>query len=160
MNSDLRNRRGKEVPIDHRDIACAGESSVSRFPWRGRERTEHKNFTLRISIERRGFGNSLAQATLSVGEIRPQISLPSPHSSSSTLFSSCSLFDSPRRSPSVSPNCAASLGFDSGLHSTGRRRICIAMVQQAAQGAPVIYAKEMERLSAKESLLLPVSIGV
>lgn len=28
------------------------------------------------------------------------------------------------------------------------------MVQQAAQGAPAIYAKEMERLSAKESLLL------
>ncbi|KAL5141959.1 putative plastid-lipid-associated protein 13, chloroplastic [Glycine soja] len=31
---------------------------------------------------------------------------------------------------------------------------CRAMVQQAVQGAPAAYAKEMERLSAKESLLL------
>ncbi|KAJ4705568.1 Plastid-lipid associated protein PAP / fibrillin family protein [Melia azedarach] len=31
---------------------------------------------------------------------------------------------------------------------------CHAMVQQAVQGAPAAYAKEMERLSAKESLLL------
>jgi len=36
-------------------------------------------------------------------------------------------------------------------------RVCRAMVQQAVQGAPAIYAKEMERLSAKESLLLAVS---
>ncbi|ESR43116.1 hypothetical protein CICLE_v10012319mg [Citrus x clementina] len=36
-----------------------------------------------------------------------------------------------------------------------RRRLrCKAMVQQAVQGAPAAYAKEMERLSAKESLLL------
>lgn len=33
-------------------------------------------------------------------------------------------------------------------------RICRAMVQQTLQGAPAAYAKEMERLSAKESLLL------
>lgn len=39
-----------------------------------------------------------------------------------------------------------------------RRRLwCKAMVQQAVQGAPAAYAKEMERLSAKESLLLAVS---
>ncbi|MED6203885.1 putative plastid-lipid-associated protein 13, chloroplastic [Stylosanthes scabra] len=39
-----------------------------------------------------------------------------------------------------------------GLHA---RRTCVrAMVQQAVQGAPAAYAKEMERLSAKESLLL------
>lgn len=36
-------------------------------------------------------------------------------------------------------------------------RVCRAMVQQAVQGAPAAYAKEMERLSAKESLLLAVS---
>ena len=36
-------------------------------------------------------------------------------------------------------------------------RVCRAMVQQAVQGAPATYAKEMERLSAKESLLLAVS---
>ncbi|PON45331.1 Plastid lipid-associated protein/fibrillin conserved domain containing protein [Trema orientale] len=37
----------------------------------------------------------------------------------------------------------------------GRRLACRAMVQQAVQGgAPAAYAKEMERLSAKESLLL------
>ncbi|KAK9265541.1 hypothetical protein L1049_007593 [Liquidambar formosana] len=35
-----------------------------------------------------------------------------------------------------------------------RTRVCRAMVQQTVQGAPAIYAKEMERLSAKESLLL------
>lgn len=33
-------------------------------------------------------------------------------------------------------------------------RVCRAMVQQAVQGASATYAKEMERLSAKESLLL------
>lgn len=33
------------------------------------------------------------------------------------------------------------------------------MVQQAVQGAPAAYAKEMERLSAKESLLLAVSLS-
>jgi hypothetical protein len=32
------------------------------------------------------------------------------------------------------------------------------MVQQAVHGAPAAYAKEMERLSAKESLLLAVSL--
>ncbi|RDX88422.1 putative plastid-lipid-associated protein 13, chloroplastic [Mucuna pruriens] len=38
--------------------------------------------------------------------------------------------------------------------STRRWRCIRAMVQQAVQGAPAAYAKEMERLSAKESLLL------
>ncbi|KAG2683310.1 hypothetical protein I3760_10G026400 [Carya illinoinensis] len=38
--------------------------------------------------------------------------------------------------------------------SIGRRSFFRAMVQQAVQGAPAAYAKEMERLSAKESLLL------
>ncbi|GJY13510.1 probable plastid-lipid-associated protein 13, chloroplastic [Tanacetum coccineum] len=42
-----------------------------------------------------------------------------------------------------------------------RYGVCKAMVQQqnsaAAQGASATYAKEMERLSAKESLLLAVS---
>ncbi|KAB1226702.1 putative plastid-lipid-associated protein 13, chloroplastic [Morella rubra] len=36
----------------------------------------------------------------------------------------------------------------------GRRSVLRAMVQQAVPGAPAAYAKEMERLSAKESLLL------
>ncbi|XP_068308645.1 probable plastid-lipid-associated protein 13, chloroplastic [Pyrus communis] len=35
-----------------------------------------------------------------------------------------------------------------------QRSVCRAMVQQAVPGAPAAYAKEMERLSAKESLLL------
>ncbi|KAK4800524.1 hypothetical protein SAY86_021011 [Trapa natans] len=38
-----------------------------------------------------------------------------------------------------------------------RGRPLVAMVKQAVQGAPAAYAKEMERLSAKESLLLAVS---
>ncbi|KAG5006789.1 hypothetical protein JHK85_025331 [Glycine max] len=37
---------------------------------------------------------------------------------------------------------------------SNKRWGCRAMVQQAVQGAPAAYAKEMERLSAKESLLL------
>ncbi|CAM8933163.1 unnamed protein product [Rhodiola kirilowii] len=35
-----------------------------------------------------------------------------------------------------------------------RSRVCRAMVQEVVLGAPASYAKEMERLSAKESLLL------
>ncbi|CAN0927636.1 hypothetical protein LINGRAHAP2_LOCUS36014 [Linum grandiflorum] len=43
----------------------------------------------------------------------------------------------------------------SSRHTVRLRMPCRAMVQQAAQqGAPAAYAKEMERLSAKESLLL------
>ncbi|KAL5545464.1 hypothetical protein UlMin_005151 [Ulmus minor] len=42
----------------------------------------------------------------------------------------------------------------SGGRRLNRRLACKAMVQQAVQGAPAAYAKEMERLSAKESLLL------
>lgn len=34
--------------------------------------------------------------------------------------------------------------------------ICRAMVQETAQGIPSVYAREMERLSAKESLILAV----
>ncbi|OAY40603.1 probable plastid-lipid-associated protein 13, chloroplastic [Manihot esculenta] len=39
-------------------------------------------------------------------------------------------------------------------HRSSRKMAFTAMVQQAVQGAPATYAKEMERLSAKESLLL------
>ncbi|KAK9129017.1 hypothetical protein Syun_017814 [Stephania yunnanensis] len=42
----------------------------------------------------------------------------------------------------------------SGLSWRRRGGACRAMVQQAVQGASANYAKEMERLSAKESLLL------
>ncbi|KAF3442642.1 hypothetical protein FNV43_RR16558 [Rhamnella rubrinervis] len=42
----------------------------------------------------------------------------------------------------------------SGSRIIGQRSVCRAMVQEAVHGAPAIYAKEMERLSAKESLLL------
>lgn len=38
------------------------------------------------------------------------------------------------------------------------RRSCRAMVQQTLEGPSAAYAKEMERLSAKESLLLAVSL--
>ncbi|XP_022158350.1 probable plastid-lipid-associated protein 13, chloroplastic [Momordica charantia] len=66
------------------------------------------------------------------------------------------------RSPPLPPNTVPSLVLCSRLPYSGRcsrrrllrRQPCRAMVQQAAQGAPAIYAKEMERLSAKESLLL------
>ncbi|XVF07362.1 hypothetical protein REPUB_Repub06bG0131900 [Reevesia pubescens] len=46
-------------------------------------------------------------------------------------------------------------GRSYGGRQNRRRMACRAMVQQAVQGgAPAAYAKEMERLSAKESLLL------
>uniref|UniRef100_A0A1J3D6X8 Putative plastid-lipid-associated protein 9, chloroplastic n=1 Tax=Noccaea caerulescens TaxID=107243 RepID=A0A1J3D6X8_NOCCA len=38
-----------------------------------------------------------------------------------------------------------------------RRMICRAMVQETAQGIPSVYAREMERLSAKESLILALN---
>lgn len=48
----------------------------------------------------------------------------------------------------------------SGVWRNRRRMGCKAMVQQTVQGgAPATYAKEMERLSAKESLLLAVSFS-
>uniref|UniRef100_A0A7N0UWE1 Plastid lipid-associated protein/fibrillin conserved domain-containing protein n=1 Tax=Kalanchoe fedtschenkoi TaxID=63787 RepID=A0A7N0UWE1_KALFE len=66
-------------------------------------------------------------------------------------------FNSPMSLPWISflpnPPHAASPGNQSRL-SCRRSRVCRAMVQQAVQGAPASYAKEMERLSAKESLLL------
>ncbi|KAK7355105.1 hypothetical protein VNO80_14350 [Phaseolus coccineus] len=50
----------------------------------------------------------------------------------------------------------SSLTLSAPQRASTRRsfRVCRAMVQQAVQGAPAAYAKEMERLSAKESLLL------
>ncbi|XP_031281513.1 probable plastid-lipid-associated protein 13, chloroplastic isoform X2 [Pistacia vera] len=62
-------------------------------------------------------------------------------SSSYSSITSTSLFVTPIRSPYN----------DRKLRREFR---CTAMVQQAVQGAPATYAKEMERLSAKESLLL------
>ncbi|EOA27601.1 hypothetical protein CARUB_v10023741mg [Capsella rubella] len=41
-----------------------------------------------------------------------------------------------------------------GWRSSCRRRGLRAMVQETVQGSPSVYAREMERLSAKESLLL------
>ncbi|KAJ6406876.1 hypothetical protein OIU84_010398 [Salix udensis] len=42
-----------------------------------------------------------------------------------------------------------------GRRNSGYRRMaCTAMLKKSVHGAPAIYAKEMERLSAKESLLL------
>ncbi|XP_010524500.1 PREDICTED: probable plastid-lipid-associated protein 13, chloroplastic isoform X2 [Tarenaya hassleriana] len=60
--------------------------------------------------------------------------------------------------PSSSSTCPARVSFGIPAEK-GRRRSCRrwtfrAMVQQAVPGTPSVYAKEMERLSAKESLLL------
>ncbi|KAL9302514.1 putative plastid-lipid-associated protein 13 [Arabidopsis thaliana] len=43
-----------------------------------------------------------------------------------------------------------------GWKNSCRRRVLRAMVQETVQGSPLVYAREMERLSAKESLLLAV----
>ncbi|CAI0402813.1 unnamed protein product [Linum tenue] len=60
-----------------------------------------------------------------------------------------------RNSSFFSPTSVATTSSTSSACRKVRLRMpCRAMVQQAAQGAPAAYAKEMERLSAKESLLL------
>ncbi|CAI0406675.1 unnamed protein product [Linum tenue] len=63
-----------------------------------------------------------------------------------------------RNSSFFSPTSVATTSSTcSSCRKVGLRMPCSAMVQQAVQGAPAAYAKEMERLSAKESLLLAVS---
>ncbi|CAI0406671.1 unnamed protein product [Linum tenue] len=60
-----------------------------------------------------------------------------------------------RNSSFFSPTSVATTSSTcSSCRKVGLRMPCSAMVQQAVQGAPAAYAKEMERLSAKESLLL------
>nr|ACU22825.1 unknown [Glycine max] len=56
--------------------------------------------------------------------------------------------------PSSSSKFSSSLTLSSLQRGSNKRSGCRAMVQQAVQGAPAAYAKEMERLSAKESLFL------
>lgn len=46
-----------------------------------------------------------------------------------------------------------------GLRNSCRRMVVRAMVQETVQGSSSVYAREMERLSAKESLLLAVKIS-
>ncbi|KAG5252784.1 plastid-lipid-associated protein [Salix suchowensis] len=85
-------------------------------------------------------------------------------SSSSSLIQGCSLPTisavRSRHSPSLCSfqfltNLPENCRRSSGYRGIRWRMACTAMVQQAVQGgAPATYAKEMERLSAKESLLL------
>ncbi|MCD7456417.1 putative plastid-lipid-associated protein 13, chloroplastic [Datura stramonium] len=58
--------------------------------------------------------------------------------------------------PSSSSPIAIFRGNNSGSSRNARKmlRVCRAMVEQTVQGASSTFAKEMERLSAKESLLL------
>ena len=67
-----------------------------------------------------------------------------------------------RRGWLVGVTVLAAVGLRRGvarLVGLPRRLTCRAMVQQAVQGgAPAAYAQEMERLTAKESLLLAVSL--
>ncbi|KAL2326917.1 hypothetical protein Fmac_020344 [Flemingia macrophylla] len=60
----------------------------------------------------------------------------------------------PSSSSKFSFTSRSSLTLSPPQRGSTRRWRCRAMVQQTAQGAPAAYAKEMERLSAKESLLL------
>ena len=71
----------------------------------------------------------------------------------------------PSSSSKFSSSSSSSSSYCSWLTLSSPQRVgsnkrwgCRAMVQQAVQGAPAAYAKEMERLSAKESLLLAVSL--
>ncbi|OWM82656.1 hypothetical protein CDL15_Pgr002231 [Punica granatum] len=78
-------------------------------------------------------------------------------SPTASLVCHCSPSASPPQSPSnfvpfISSPALGGKIF--GCRRLMRRRSPVAMVQQAVQGAPATYAKEMERLSAKESLLL------
>lgn len=45
-----------------------------------------------------------------------------------------------------------------GWRNSCRRRVLRAMVQETVLGSPSVYAREMERLSAKESLVLAVKL--
>lgn len=74
----------------------------------------------------------------------------------SAISTVCSNFPSSSSSSSrISFARPAESARRSSLGRPIRRRIAIrAMVQQGVQGAPAAYAKAMERLSAKESLLL------
>ncbi|KAK4755241.1 hypothetical protein SAY87_008998 [Trapa incisa] len=70
---------------------------------------------------------------------------------------------SPSSAPLSSSNLAPFIRFPvfgwkiSGTRRIVRKRSAVAMVQQAVQGAPAAYTKELERLSAEESLILSVS---
>ncbi|KAJ6968025.1 plastid-lipid-associated protein 13 [Populus alba x Populus x berolinensis] len=85
-------------------------------------------------------------------------------SSSSSLIQGCSLPPISALRSGLSPSLCSFQSLtklpensrrSSGYRGIRRRRTCTAMVQQAVQGgSPAIYAKEMERLAAKESLLL------
>lgn len=63
-----------------------------------------------------------------------------------------------RRTTYTSP-CTPIAIFRGGRGRNARKmlRVCRAMVEKTVQGASSTFAKEMERLSAKESLLLAVS---
>ncbi|XP_054787750.1 probable plastid-lipid-associated protein 13, chloroplastic isoform X4 [Prosopis cineraria] len=80
--------------------------------------------------------------------------------SQAAVFSISALPSSCKYSSSISasPTSLLFLSHSNRKPLRGKRlcRIseCRAMVQEAVQGAPAAYAKEMERLSAKESLLL------
>ncbi|EXC04786.1 hypothetical protein L484_007894 [Morus notabilis] len=79
-------------------------------------------------------------------------SLQSSFSSISAIRSCCS-----SSSSSLTPTTTSLTMLpetDRRSPGVGQRLACRAMVQQTVQGAPAAYAKEMERLSAKESLLL------
>lgn len=76
-----------------------------------------------------------------------QASLPSISAIRSTFSSSSS----------ITTSLAHIIRLSDNDRKMRRKLRCRAMVQQAVQGAPAAYAKEMERLSAKESLLLAVS---
>ncbi|WMV19467.1 hypothetical protein MTR67_012852 [Solanum verrucosum] len=60
-----------------------------------------------------------------------------------------------RRPSDTSPSTPIAI-FRGGRRRNARKtlRVCRAMVEKTVQGASSTFAKEMERLSAKESLLL------
>ena len=76
-----------------------------------------------------------------------------------------SLFYSANSASSIASLVSVSAPLENGRRGLVSRRfgrisetrVRRAIVPQAVQGAPATYAKEMERLSAKESLLLAVS---
>ncbi|XP_061364454.1 probable plastid-lipid-associated protein 13, chloroplastic [Gastrolobium bilobum] len=86
------------------------------------------------------------------------MSIATSHPSISAIATAIPSSSSSSSSSKSSKSCSYSSLFHVHLKSSTsrcmRRASCRAMVQQAVQGAPAAYAKEMERLSAKESLLL------
>lgn len=133
--------------------------------------------SLRNGLEPPHFPRVLQQVSNDVNQSINQSLLSLSVPGSSLLLSSMATLQAHLSAISAIGSCCSSSTTTTSLVSVGRwpqsrrkipgdrwrtlqRSVVRAMVQQAVPGAPAAYAKEMERLSAKESLLLAVSLNL